>query len=238
MRLDKYLAQMSVGTRSEVKKIIKSGRVFVNGQCVQKAEHKVDENADRVEVDGCEVAYAAYEYYMLNKPQGVVSAVSDARDQTVVSLIRDSRRNDLFPVGRLDKDTEGLLLITNDGPLSHALLSPGRHVDKTYLLWTDGVVTGEDVQRLEQGVDIGDDKMTLPARARILEVKDQRTCMTLTIHEGRYHQVKRMLAAVGKPVVYLKRLRMGSLTLDESLEPGQYRALTPEEVEALKGGSR
>ncbi len=238
MRLDKYLAQMSVGTRSEVKKIIKSGRVFVNGQCVQKAEHKVDENADRVEVDGCKVAYAAYEYYMLNKPQGVVSAVSDARDQTVVSLIRDSRRNDLFPVGRLDKDTEGLLLITNDGPLSHALLSPGRHVDKTYLLWADGVVTGEDVQRLEQGVDIGDDKMTLPARAQILEVKDQRTCMTLTIHEGRYHQVKRMLAAVGKPVVYLKRLQMGSLTLDESLEPGQYRTLTPEEVEALKGGSR
>lgn len=245
MRLDKYLAQMSIGTRSEVKKFIKSGRVFVNGIPAGKPEQKVTAD-DIITMDGKTIEYVPYEYYMLHKPGGYVSAVSDKEFPTVVSLIKDSRREDLFPVGRLDRDTEGLLLITNDGMLAHELLSPKKHVGKTYLVKVQGKVDAEDARRLEDGLDIGDEKTTLPSKVKILETdigvgKDipgeefsEYTWLELTIQEGRYHQVKRMMAAVGKPVLYLKRLSMGSLELDENLARGEYRKLTQEELQDLK----
>lgn len=233
MRLDKYLADMDCGTRAQVKKIISSGQVSVNGSPVKKPETKIDTETDEVLCQGRKVAYAEYEYYMLNKPAGVISAATDRREKTVVDLIVDRQRKDLFPAGRLDKDTEGLLLITNDGELSHRLLSPRHHVDKVYFAKVDGCVTEEDVRHFSEGVDIGDDKPTLPAELRILcsgEVSE----IELTIREGRFHQVKRMFQAVGKEVVYLKRLKMGGLKLDPSLAPGQFRKLTEEEIGALR----
>ena len=256
MRLDKYLAQMAVGTRSEVKKIIRAGRVFVNHAPAIGPEQKVSET-DNIMVDGQEIIYEKYQYYMLNKPAGYVSATRDGKDKTVVSLISEGD-NDLFPVGRLDKDTEGLLLITNDGALAHNLLSPKKHVWKTYLVKADGLVTPEDVEKLEQGIDIGDEKKTLPARVKLKRYENafgetvspeesqiaqvmekyragtgECTWLELSIREGRYHQVKRMMQAVGKPVLYLKRLSMGTLRLDENLEPGEYRKLTEEERKEL-----
>ncbi len=237
MRLDKYLSQMSVGTRSEVKKLIKSGRVFVNDIPVKKPEQKVD-TEDEVTVDGEQIEYVQYEYYMLNKPAGYVSATVDKEYPTVVSLIKDSKKEDLFPVGRLDKDTEGLLLITNDGELAHNLLSPRKHVWKTYLVKAEGEVTEEDIKLLEEGIDIGEEKLTLPAKVSDVKYETETdisyTWLNLSIQEGKFHQVKRMLAAVGKPVVYLKREAMGSLRLDEGLTLGEYRKLTQEEIEKLK----
>lgn len=232
MRLDKFLSEMGIGTRSEVKKSIAKGQVQVNGTVVKKPECKIDTEADHVQVQGQEVRYVAYEYYMLNKPAGVVSATEDARDQTVVNLISEKFRDDLFPVGRLDKDTEGLLLITNDGEMAHRLLSPKKHVDKTYFAVINGKVTEEDVERFREGVDIGDGKLTMPAELVILK-SDEISEIELTIREGRFHQVKRMFHAVGKEVSYLKRLRMGTLQLDETLELGQYRALTEKEIDEL-----
>lgn len=232
MRLDKFLSEMGMGTRSEVKKSITKGLVQVNGMVQKKPECKVDPEADEVLFQGQQVRYAAYEYYMLNKPAGVVSATEDARDRTVVELISEKLRGDLFPVGRLDKDTEGLLLITNDGDMAHRLLSPKKHVDKTYFAVIDGKVTEEDIQMFQEGVDIGDDKLTMPAELVILK-SDETSEIELTIREGRFHQVKRMFHAVGKEVTYLKRLRMGTLQLDDTLEPGQYRALTKKEIEKL-----
>lgn len=285
MRLDKYLSGMSIGTRSEVKKLIKSGRVFVQKQPVLRPEYQVEKD-DIVEVDGEQITYVEYEYYMMNKPQGCVCAVSDQRDTTVIELMGGAAVRKIFPVGRLDKDTEGLLLLTNDGALSHSLLSPKRHVWKEYLVKADGEVTQDDVRHLEEGVEIGDETPTLPARVTILSGKEtagtdpgqervdtlsdaghesstvgsdenrlitttiqridgemdakvddaaQATWLKLSIREGRYHQIKRMMAAVGKPVIYLKRLSMGGLMLDESLRPGQYRPLTEEEVRKIHG---
>lgn len=246
MRLDKYLAQMSKGTRSEVKKFIKSGRVFVNGIPAVKPEQKVTEE-DNVELDGERVFYEEYVYYMLNKPQGVVSATKDNICSTVLSLIRDSSKKNIFPVGRLDKDTEGLLIITNDGALSHDLLAPGKHVWKTYFVRVRGILEDKEISCLENGLDIGEEKPTRPAKVRLLKAEglsllpddpgypeDGQCCLELSICEGRFHQVKRMLAAVGHPVLYLKRLSMGSLQLDESLAPGEYRRLTGEEIDALR----
>lgn len=230
---------MSAGTRSEVKKFIQSGRVFVNGIPADKPGQAVKPE-DHVTLDGEQISFAEYEYYMLNKPAGTVSAVKDARETTVLALITGRKREDLFPVGRLDKDTEGLLLITNDGELAHRLLSPKKHVWKTYLVKVQGKVTQADIQLLEQGVDVGDETCTLPARVKCLDPKEEEgangedvTWMELAIREGRYHQIKRMMAAVGKPVLYLKRISMGNLKLDESLAPGEYRSLTEEEVERL-----
>ncbi len=250
MRLDKYLAQMSMGTRSEVKKFIKSGRVFVNGAPASGPEQKVTEE-DNVELDGEKVSYEKYVYYMLNKPQGVVSATKDNTCRTVLSLITDSSKKDIFPVGRLDKDTEGLLLITNDGALSHELLAPGKHVWKTYFVRVMGTLGDNEVECLEKGVDIGEDKLTRPAKVRCLDKKEldmvpedpgypgeDESCLELSICEGKFHQVKRMLAAVGHPVLYLKRLSMGGIVLDSGLAPGEYRRLTQEEIAALKCRSK
>lgn len=231
LRLDKYLADMGLGTRSEVKKVIQKGQVMVNDVSVKKPETKIDTQSDVVSYQGKEVAYAEFEYYMLHKPAGVVSATEDKKDQTVLDLI-DSKRKDLFPVGRLDKDTEGLLLITNDGQLAHRLLSPSKHVDKVYFARIDGKVTEEDVRIFSTGIDIGDEKPSLPAELTILNSSDESE-IELTIREGRFHQVKRMFHAVGKEVTYLKRLRMGTLVLDENLPVGQFRQLTKKEIEQL-----
>lgn len=232
IRLDKYLADMGKGTRSEVKKAISKGLVRVNNVIVKKPETKLDTDSDHVLFDGVLVGYAQHEYYMLNKPAGVISATEDKREKTVIDLIIEKKRKDLFPVGRLDRDTEGLLLISNDGELAHRLLSPSKHVDKVYYAKIDGEVTIEDVEAFQQGVDIGEEKLTRPAKLRVLKSGTQSE-IELTICEGKFHQVKRMFQAVGKEVVYLKCLQMGTLILDESLKPGEYRELTEQEIADL-----
>lgn len=234
MRLDKYLAEMGAGTRQEVKKYIRKGRVTVDGEQNKSPESKVDPG-QKICLDGQEISFAAVEYYMLNKPSGVVSATEDPRDHTVVELISEKKRKDLFPVGRLDKDTEGLLLLTNDGQLSHQLLSPRRHVDKTYYVIVEGAVTEDTAAAFAGGIDIGTERepeMTLPARLTVLD-SGQVSHVRLTIQEGKYHQVKRMFRAVGMSVIYLKRETMGPLILDPDLKPGEYRPLTCEELKML-----
>ena len=232
IRLDKFLADMGFGSRSQVRQQIAGGNVTVNGLPARRPELKVDTDKDRVLFCGTEAAYAQYEYYMLNKPAGVVSATEDKKERTVLDLLQERKRKDLFPVGRLDKDTEGLLLITNNGDLAHRLLAPGRHVDKVYYAEIDGKVTREDAELFRAGVDIGDKKKTMPAFLEILSSAD-RSEILLTIREGRFHQVKRMFHAVGKEVLFLRRIQMGPLKLDEKLRPGEYRRLTKEEVEKL-----
>ena len=235
IRLDKYLADMSIGTRQEVKKYIRQGRVTINEDIIKKPEYKIREDEDKITFDGAPVAYETFEYYMLNKPAGVISATEDKRDKTVLDLIKEKKRKDLFPVGRLDKDTEGLLLITNDGALAHRLLSPKKHVDKCYYAEISGGVTEDDVRVFKERINIGtqeEPEWTMPAELKILE-KGTVSRIRLTIREGKFHQVKRMFLAVGKEVVYLKRERMGSLILDDNLAEGEYRMLTEEELKNL-----
>ena len=232
IRLDKYLADMSVGTRTEVKKLIRQGRVAVDGEIVKNPDIKIDINTQSVTCNGMSVAYEMHEYYMLNKPAGVISATSDKTEKTVLDLIDIKKRKDLFPVGRLDKDTEGLLLITNDGELAHRLLSPKKHVDKLYYARVDGIVGMEDIDAFAKGLDIGDGEYTKPAKLVVLK-SDLISEIELTIQEGKFHQVKRMFEAVGKKVIYLKRLEMGTLKLDESLALGEYRPLTQKEIDEL-----
>ena len=232
IRLDKYLSDMGVGTRSEVKKLIAKGEVEKDGMPLKKSDSKIDIDLDMICVSGKRIVYERYFYYMMNKPAGVVCATHDHKERTVLDLLGEHSRKDLFPVGRLDKDTEGLLLITNNGELAHSLLSPKKHVDKIYYARIEGNVTYKDVELFSKGVDIGEERLTLPSLLVILasgEISD----IQLTIREGKYHQVKRMFQAVGKKVIYLKRIRMGSLVLDETLMPGQYRKLTEEEKEQL-----
>ena len=235
IRLDKYLADMGLGTRSEVKKLLKSKQVTIIGETATKPELKVDPETDEILSSGERVVYEDFEYYMLNKPQGVVSATEDSRDKTVLDCIPSKKRKDLFPVGRLDRDTEGLLLITNDGALAHRLLSPKKHVDKTYFVRLRDELSEEDCKKLCEGVDIGEKNLTMPAEITEYE-PEGRQCF-ITIREGKFHQVKRMFAAVGNEVLYLKRLSMGSLILDETLQPGQYRKLSEEEIERLKNNA-
>ena len=235
IRLDKYLADMSIGTRQEVKKYIRQGRVKINEDIIKKPEYKIREDEDEVTFDGAPVAYETFEYYMLNKPAGVISATEDKRDKTVLDLIKEKKRKDLFPVGRLDKDTEGLLLITNDGALAHRLLSPKKHVDKCYYAEISGGVTEDDVRVFKERINIGtqeEPEWTMPAELKILE-KGTVSRIRLTIREGKFHQVKRMFLAVGKEVVYLKRERMDALVLDEELAPGEYRKLTDSELKSI-----
>ena len=224
MRLDKFLTEMGLGTRSEVKKILKTKQITVNGEIVTKPETKVAPENDQISYKGEPVTYCEYEYYLFYKPAGCVTATEDQL-HTV--------RSDLFPVGRLDIDTEGLLLITNDGALAHDLLSPAKHVEKTYYAVIDGVVTEKDVNSFENGVDIGEEKLTKPGKLRILKSEPESE-IELTITEGRFHQVKRMFEAVGKKVLYLKRISMGPLQLTNDLKLGEYRPLTEEEITALK----
>ena len=232
IRLDKYLADMGVGTRAEVKKYIKQGKVQVDGAVVKSAELKIDQSVQEVLYLGSAVGYEEFEYYMLHKPAGVISATTDDKDKTVIDLITDKKRKDLFPVGRLDKDTEGLLLITNDGDLAHRLLSPKKHVDKVYYAKIDGIVTAEDVEVFRNGISIGQGEVAKPAALEIINA-DTVSEIKVTIQEGKYHQVKRMFHTLGKEVIYLKRLSMGHLVLDETLPLGAYRKLTREELEEL-----
>ena len=231
IRLDKFLSEMSGWTRSEVKKIVRTGSVTVDGNEVKKPETKIDEKLSIVSVDGRQIKYNKYEYYMLNKPKGFVSATTDREHKTVVDIISSSKKKDLFPVGRLDIDTEGLLLITNDGELAHRLLSPKNHVEKTYYVEVSGILDDVDVDAVEEGLDIGEEKKTIPAKMEILKTDIQNNISScyLTIHEGKFHQVKRMMKKLGKTVTYLKRVSMGSLILDSKLKNGNYRKLTEQE---------
>ncbi|MDE6233116.1 MAG: rRNA pseudouridine synthase [Lachnospiraceae bacterium] len=234
MRLDKFLADMGQGTRSEVKTYIKKGMVKVNGTIAKRPELKINEKDDKVFISDKEVIYTRYEYFMLNKPSGYVSATEDRSEHTVLELITENLRDDLFPVGRLDKDTEGLLIISNDGDMAHRLLSPVNHVGKVYYARIDGFVTEEHVKIFSEGIDIGGGITTKPGILKILKSADESE-IELKIYEGKFHQVKRMFEAVGMKVVYLKRISMGEIALDNSLKTGEFRRLTEEEVSRLKG---
>lgn len=231
MRLDKFLVATGICSRSEAKNHIKKGFVTVNGNVVKDNDFKIDENTDEVCFRKERVSYQKFSYYMLHKPAGVITATVDEKDKTVLDLLTDVNKKDLSPVGRLDKDTEGLLLLTNDGELAHLLLSPKRHVDKTYLVYTKTPVTKEAANLLSQGVDIGEKEKTLPAKVEIINEQE----IFLTICEGKFHQVKRMLQAVDNEVTYLKRVSFGPLTLGEDLQKGEFRSLTEGEIAALRG---
>ena len=235
MRLDKFLVACAVGSRTEVKNFLKSGRVTVNGKKEKSAKLQIDEETDEICFDGQKLDYEEFVYYMMNKPKGVISATEDPNHKTVLDLLDDyARAKEVFPVGRLDIDTHGLLLLTNDGKLAHALLSPKRHVDKIYLARINGVMTDADVETFAQGVPLKDFTCQ-PAKLELVSVdteKDQ-SLVRVSIAEGKFHQVKRMVGYCGKEVVDLQRLTMGTLTLDEDLKRGEWRRLTKEELEAL-----
>lgn len=231
MRLDKFLCDTAGLTRTEAKNAVKKGQIAVNGQVQKAADFKVKENTDTVTFQGRTLSYAAFHYYILHKPAGVITATEDKKESTVMDILREEKVKNLFPVGRLDKDTEGLLLITDDGELAHNLLSPKKHVDKEYLVKVRDSISEEDCRKLSEGVDIGDEKPTAPAKVERVAEKE----ILLTIREGRFHQVKRMLQAVGNEVLYLKRLSMGSLRLPKDLEKGAYRPLSEEEIYKIKG---
>ena len=231
MRLDKFLCDTAGLTRTEAKNAVKKGQIAVNGQVQKAADFKVKETTDTGTFQGRPLSYAAFHYYILHKPAGVITATEDKKESTVMDILREEKVKNLFPVGRLDKDTEGLLLITNDGELAHNLLSPKKHVDKEYLVKVRDSISEEDCRKLSEGVDIGDEKPTAPAKVERVAEKE----ILLTIREGRFHQVKRMLQAVGNEVLYLKRLSMGSLRLPKDLEKGAYRPLSEEEIYKIKG---
>lgn len=236
VRLDKYLADMGIGTRSQVKEKIRRGLVTVNGALAKGPEQKVDTQKDTILCDGAQVGYVHYEYYMLNKPSGVLSAARDKHAKTVVDLIDEKKRKDLFPAGRLDKDTQGLLIITNDGPLAHELLSPKKHVSKVYYARVEGCVSSRDVLDFACGLKVDEELTARPARLTVIHVSPEENIseVLIEIQEGKFHQVKRMFQAVGKTVTFLKRLTMGPLHLDPGLLPGQYRSLTEDEIRSLK----
>lgn len=254
IRIDKFLADSGVGSRADVKNIIKKGRVLVDGTVVKDPGLKVSKEQEIV-FDGKRLSYEKYHYYMLNKPQGVVSATDDNTARTVIDILSDENVKSLFPVGRLDKDTEGLLLITDDGELSHNLLSPRKHVEKTYFVVSDAELSKDHIALIEEGIDIGDDKLCKPAKIELADenegqvkgilnrissndlmtdIKGEMFFYYLRITEGRFHQVKRMFKACDANVIFLKRLSMGPLALDETLMPGEYRKLTQSEIDLLK----
>ncbi|WP_127496538.1 pseudouridine synthase [Paenibacillus glycanilyticus] len=239
MRIDKLLSHTGYGTRSEIKKLVKQGKVTVAGKVVKDSGQLVDPELDEVSFDGERVMYREVIYLMMNKPPGVISATEDRRERTVIDLLEpEDQVMDPFPVGRLDKDTVGLLLLTNDGQLAHELLSPRKHVPKTYEAVVHGDVGEEDQTQFKAGVTLDDGYVTMPSDLKILK-KDGgeggvTSVISLTIMEGKFHQVKRMFEAVGKKVVYLKRVSMGPLELDADLEEGTYRELTDEEIALLR----
>ena len=235
MRLDKYLVACAIGSRTEVKNFLKSGRVTVNGKKEKSAKLQIDEVIDEICFDGQKLDYEEFIYYMMNKPKGVISATEDPIHKTVLDLLDDyAHAKEVFPVGRLDIDTHGLLLLTNDGQLAHALLSPKRHVDKTYLAQVDGIMTDEDIETFAKGIPLKD-FICQPAILELVFIDREKnqSLVRVTIAEGKFHQVKRMVAYCGKEVVDLKRLTMGTLTLDENLKRGEWRRLTTEELENL-----
>ncbi len=234
MRIDKMLANLGYGSRKEVKQLLKSGAVKVDDKLVKDAKEHVDPTTQTVTLNGEVIEYKEFIYLMMNKPPGVLSATEDNAAETVIDLLElEDQVYEPFPVGRLDKDTEGLLLITNDGQLAHRLLSPKKHVPKTYFAVIDGEVTDADVKAFANGVTLDDGYETKPGELKILK-SGIRSDIELTITEGKFHQVKRMFQAVGKRVVYLQRISMGPLKLDETLDLGEYRELTDEEVQLLQ----
>ncbi len=235
MRLDKFLAEVGLGSRKEVKQLIKRGQITVNQQLEKSDKRQIEPAKDLVMFQDERLHYQEFYYYLLHKPAGVVSATEDKRDRTVIDLFDEKDfRSDLFPVGRLDKDTEGLLLITNDGKLAHELLSPKKHIEKEYYAEIDGVMTKEDQRRFIEGIVL-DGTLTLPATLLIDETSEKTSKVRIILHEGKFHQVKRMVKACGKEVTYLKRIRMGELTLPNALTKGTYRPLSAAEVDQLKG---
>ncbi|VJR82669.1 pseudouridine synthase [Streptococcus pneumoniae] len=236
MRLDKFLVACAVGSRTEVKNLLKAGRVTVNGKKEKSAKLQIDEKIDEIRFDGQVLEYEEFVYYMMNKPKGVISATEDPKHRTVLDLLDDlARSKEVFPVGRLDINTHGLLLLTNDGQLAHVLLSPKRHVDKTYLAQVKGIMTQEDVETFAEGIPLKDFtcKPTILELVSIDTEKNQ-SQIRVTIAEGKFHQIKRMVGYCGKEVVDLQRLTMGTLVLDENLERGEWRRLTKEELEILR----
>jgi 16S rRNA pseudouridine516 synthase len=236
MRLDKFLAETGNITRSEAKKYLAKNQVTVNGEVIKNGKTQVNENTDEVFLADQKLTYQKFFYYMLNKPAGVVSATTDARDKTVLDLFsKEDTRADLFPVGRLDKDTVGLLLITNDGELAHNLLSPKKHVDKTYYAKIAGVATLKTVGKFQDGIVLRSGEETKPGTLKIISTDTEKNTseIELTITEGKFHQVKRMFEAQGMRVTYLKRLRMGNLVLDPALPRGAYRVVSADEIEQI-----
>lgn len=229
-RLDKILSNLGYGSRKDVKSLVKSGSIEINGKVVSDSSIKIDPYSSVINIEGKTVEYREFIYLMMNKPEGIISSTDDFRDKTVIDLISEEYKAfNPFPVGRLDKDTEGLMVLTNDGQLSHRVLSPKKHVEKVYYAEVEGVVTEEDKLLFNEGVILDDGYKTLPAKLEIM-VSDNISKIYLTIKEGKFHQVKRMFLAVGKKVVYLKRMAIGGLRLDESLGLGAYRELTKEEI--------
>ncbi|GAA0826714.1 pseudouridine synthase [Clostridium tertium] len=235
-RLDKVLSNLGYGTRKEIKQVVRKGLIEVNGEIVKDNGMQIDPEVDKVLVNGEEIFYRKYIYLMMNKPDGVVSATFDNRDETVIDLLEiEHQVFEPFPVGRLDKDTVGLLLLTNDGELNHRLISPKWKVDKVYYAKIDKKVTEADIKKFKNGITLDDGYICKEAKLEILESSDSGSEVMITIQEGKFHQVKRMFEAVDKSVVYLKRVEFGTLQLDKDLEEGEYRELTEEEVAILKG---
>lgn len=237
LRIDKLLANTGFGSRKEVKKLLKTGAVQINDKIVKDPQTHLNPETDQVTVHGEIVEYKEFIYLMMNKPNGVISATEDQREETVIDLLEmEDQIFEPFPVGRLDKDTVGLLLLTNDGQLAHQLLSPKKHVPKTYYAKIEGIVIEDEIKAFKRGVTLDDGYMTKPAELVILSKNEaeNQSEIELTITEGKFHQVKRMFEAVGKKVTFLMRIKMGPLSLDESLKPGEYRELTDEEIDALK----
>lgn len=243
MRLDKLVAELTGMTRSQAREVIVKGRVCVNGEVKKTTAEQVKEESDVLTLDGRKLTFQRYVYYMLNKPAGTVSATRDRETKTVLSLLsaEDRKRRNLFPVGRLDKDTEGLLFLTDDGILSHQLISPKKHADKLYFAKLAREITAEDIALFASGMKVDAELTAMPAVLRGLTGEEQRTFLpeggnaaAVTLQEGKFHQVKRMFAATGNEVLYLKRMEMGGVALDETLLPGEYRELTAEEVITLR----
>ena len=233
IRLDKLLSHMGFGTRSEVKKMIRQKRVAVDGKITNAINTQVVAEGQKVTLDGIDVGYKEFFYFILNKPYGVISATTDNLHETVIDLLDTIDRNkEVFPVGRLDIDTEGLLLLTNDGKLSHELLSPKKNVPKTYFARVDGKITQDDVQAFKEGLTLSDGYVCLPAELNIISAGETSE-IELTIREGKFHQVKRMVEAIGKKVTYLQRIKMGNLELPKDIELGDYREITQEEMDLL-----
>ena len=229
VRVDKILSELGFGSRQEIKKYVKAGKIRINDNIVKKPEEKLNSEVDKLFFEGKEVEVEEFETFILYKPAGYVCATKDNVHKTVMELI-DSKRKNIVPVGRLDLDTEGILILTNDGDLNHRLVSPSSHVDKTYYAIFEGRLNENAVEMTKNGLDIGEGEVSKPAKLEIISSNE----IILTIHEGKFHQVKRMFKAVNNEVLYLKRVKMGNLLLDENLKLGEYRELTAEELDSLK----
>ncbi len=233
-RLDKLLALNCNLSRKEARHLIKDGKVSVNGRTVLRAEELINTEEDSIDVKGTSFTIKDHIYIMMNKPRGVISATSDPRKETVIDRVPDElRRRSLFPCGRLDRDTTGLLIITDDGEMAHKIMSPAHHVYKTYIACLEQALSGEDIAKLEEGITLGDGTVCLPAKVKAFTNSDDIPCAEISIREGKYHQVKRMFAALGNKVTDLQRIAIGSLSLDEKLPEGGCRELLPEEIEML-----